>query len=168
MARDTGATVIVPIYPLVTPEEGGNAATVVPPMADFIADQVEAHGAENVSVYGDSAGGTLAMLAVQKIVRDCGGNAECVQTRVPPRMVLLSPSLGGTSIYTDPNFVLVDDPVTSIPRPGDPGLAGRLARWRSALGPDGGVSRGTSADRDLPRNQRHPDTRCVAFRQEDG
>ena len=26
----------------------------------------------------------------------------------------------GTSIYTDPNVVLVDDPVTSIPKPADP------------------------------------------------
>ena len=54
------------IYPLVTPEGDVEAETVVPPMADFIADQVQTHGADNVSVSGDSAGGTLAMLAVQK------------------------------------------------------------------------------------------------------
>jgi alpha/beta hydrolase fold len=86
----------------------------------YIAAQVETHGADNVSVYGDSAGGTLAMLAVQKIVRDCGNDAECLETSVPTRTVLLSPSLGGTTIYDDPNVVLVDEPVTSIPKPGDP------------------------------------------------
>ena len=54
MARNTGATVIVPIYPL-APQ--GTAATVVPAMADLISSQIDQHGAENVSVYGDSAGG---------------------------------------------------------------------------------------------------------------
>ena len=56
MARNTGATVIVPIYPLVP--QGGTAGTVVPAMADLISSQIDQHGAENVSVYGDSAGGT--------------------------------------------------------------------------------------------------------------
>ena len=56
MARNTGATVIVPIYPLV-PQ--GTAGTVVPAMADLISSQIDQHGAENVSVYGDSAGGTI-------------------------------------------------------------------------------------------------------------
>ncbi len=57
MARDTGATVIVPIYPLVP--QGGTAGTVVPAMADLISSQIDQHGAENVSVYGDSAGGSI-------------------------------------------------------------------------------------------------------------
>ena len=52
MARNTGATVIVPIYPLVP--QGGTAGTVVPAMADLISSQIDQHGAENVSVYGDS------------------------------------------------------------------------------------------------------------------
>ena len=56
MARNTGATVIVPIYPL-APQ--GTAATVVPAMADLISSQIDQHGAENVSVYGDSAGGDI-------------------------------------------------------------------------------------------------------------
>ena len=56
MARDTGATVIVPIYPL-APQ--GTAGTVVPDMADLISAQIDQHGAENVSVYGDSAGGGI-------------------------------------------------------------------------------------------------------------
>ncbi|MET0896499.1 MAG: alpha/beta hydrolase [Mycobacterium sp.] len=117
MARQTGATVVVPRYPLIP--DGGTAANSVPPMADFIATQAEMHGADKVSVYGDSAGGTLAMLAVHKIVRDCAGDAGCLAARVPSRLVLLSPGLAGPEIYTDPNAVLVDDPVSDIPNPED-------------------------------------------------
>jgi acetyl esterase/lipase len=47
MARDTGATVVVPIYPL-APQ--GPAATVVPQTADLISYEIDQHGAENVSV----------------------------------------------------------------------------------------------------------------------
>jgi len=43
MARNTGATVIVPIYPL-APQ--GTAATVVPTMADLISSQIDQHGAD--------------------------------------------------------------------------------------------------------------------------
>ncbi len=38
-------------------------------MADLISAQIDQHGAENVSVYGDSAGGGFALLAVQELVR---------------------------------------------------------------------------------------------------
>jgi triacylglycerol lipase len=120
MARDTGATVIVPMYPLVTPAAGGTAATIVPTMAEFVAGQVAAHGADNVSVYADSAGGLITMVTLQKIIRDCNGDAACLAAGVPSRIVLLSPPLGGTTIFTDPNVVLVDDPVSAIPKPGDP------------------------------------------------
>ncbi len=57
---------IVPIYPL-APQ--GTAATVVPAMADLISSQIDQHGAENVSVYGDSSGGTIGLAAVQELVR---------------------------------------------------------------------------------------------------
>ena len=83
MARNTGATVIVPIYPLVP--QGGTAGTVVPAMADLISSQIDQHGAENVSVYGDSLGGTIALAAVQELVRR--GDP------VPSHMVLISPAL---------------------------------------------------------------------------
>ena len=46
MARDTGATVVVPIYPL-APQ--GTAATIVPQTADFLSALVEQHGSENVT-----------------------------------------------------------------------------------------------------------------------
>jgi acetyl esterase/lipase len=101
MARDTGATVIVPIYPLVP--QGGTAGTVVPAMADLISSQIDQHGAENVSVYGDSAGGYLALAAVQELVRR--GDP------VPSHMVLVSPALDLT--FSNPAIQLVDDPVFS-------------------------------------------------------
>jgi acetyl esterase/lipase len=101
MARDTGATVIVPIYPLVP--QGGTAGTVVPAMADLISSQIDQHGAENVSVYGDSAGGYLALAAVQELVRR--GDP------VPSHMVLISPPLDLT--LSNPAIQFVDDPVFS-------------------------------------------------------
>ncbi len=118
MARDTGATVVVPIFPMVTPEEGGNAQTIVPPMADFIAGYVAEHGAENVSVYADSSGGMIAMLAVQKLIRDCQLAGDCT-TALPSRMVLISPALGGDDFMNDPNTQLVNDPVSMPVEPGE-------------------------------------------------
>jgi triacylglycerol lipase len=101
MARDTGATVIVPIYPLIP--EGGTAGTVVPAMADLISLQIDQHGAENVSVHGDSAGGTMALAAVQELVRR--GDP------VPSHMVLFSPALDAT--LSNPAIQFVDDPLFS-------------------------------------------------------
>jgi triacylglycerol lipase len=101
MARDTGATVIVPIYPLVP--QGGTAGTVVPAMADLISSQIDQRGAENVSVYGDSAGGYLALAAVQELVRR--GDP------VPSHMVLISPPLDLT--LSNPAIQFVDDPLFS-------------------------------------------------------
>jgi acetyl esterase/lipase len=101
MARDTGATVIVPIYPLVP--QGGTAGTVVPAMADLISSQIDQRGAENVSVYGDSAGGYLALAAAQELVRR--GDP------VPSHMVLISPPLDFT--LSNPAIQFVDDPLFS-------------------------------------------------------
>ena len=97
MARDTGATVVVAIYPL-APQ--GTAATVVPQTADVIAYEIAQHGAENVSVYGDSAGGGLALLAVQELVRR--------RDPVPSHMVLISPWLDAS--MSDPASQAIDDP----------------------------------------------------------
>jgi triacylglycerol lipase len=84
-AYQTGATFEVPIYPLL--QQGGTAGTVVPAMAGIISSQIAQHGAPHVSVVGDSAGGNLALAAVQYMV----------QTNplgpVPASMVLLSPWL---------------------------------------------------------------------------
>lgn len=99
IARDTGATVIVPLYPLV--RHGGTAATIVPDMADLIAAQIDQRGADNVSVYGDSAGGQMLFPAVQELVRR--------GSPVPYRMVLSSPVVDAT--FTDPAVPLVDDAI---------------------------------------------------------
>jgi acetyl esterase/lipase len=101
MARNTGATVVVPIYPVVP--QGGTAGTVVPAMADLISWQIDQHGAENVSVYGDSLGGTIGLAAARELVRR--GDP------VPSHMVLISPALDLT--FSNPAIQFIDDPVFS-------------------------------------------------------
>jgi acetyl esterase/lipase len=101
IASSTGATVNVPIYPVVP--QGGTAGTVVPAMADLISSQIDQHGAENVSVYGDSLGGTIGLAAVQELVRR--GDP------VPSHMVLISPALDLT--FSNLAIQFVDDPVFS-------------------------------------------------------
>jgi triacylglycerol lipase len=112
IARDTGATVIVPLYPLANEEgTGGTAATVVPVVADFIAGLVgdsQHGGAERVSVLGDSAGGAIALAAIQELARrraadPDGDHAE----QVPGRVVLIAPVLDAG--LSNPNAELVDD-----------------------------------------------------------
>ncbi|MEZ0339305.1 alpha/beta hydrolase fold domain-containing protein [Mycobacterium sp. pV006] len=99
MARDTGATVIVPLQTLVP--AGGTAATEVPRTADFITTVIEARGAGNVSVFGDSAGGGLALAAMQELVRR--------NSRVPSRLVLLAPWLDVS--MSDPRSDRIRDPL---------------------------------------------------------
>jgi triacylglycerol lipase len=101
MARETGATVAVPIYHLVS--QGGTAETIVPAVADLISSQIDQHGAQNVSVYGDSLGGAIGLSAVQELVRR--------GAPVPSHMVLISPALDLT--FSNPAIQLVDDPVFS-------------------------------------------------------
>jgi triacylglycerol lipase len=81
MAHQTGATIEVPLYPLV--EQGGTAGVVVPKVAGLISYEITEHGASHVSVLGDSAGGNIALAAVEYMV----ANNETV----PASMVLLSP-----------------------------------------------------------------------------
>jgi len=88
--------VIVPIYPLVP--QGGTAGTVVPTVMDLISSQIDQHGAKNVSVYGDSLGGTIGLAAVQELVR----RGE----PVPSHMVLISPALDLT--FSNPAIQFVD------------------------------------------------------------
>jgi triacylglycerol lipase len=99
MAKATGATIQVPIYPLV--QQGGTAGVVVPQVAGIISDSIAAHGVSNVSVYGDSAGGTLGLAAVQYLVTQA--------QPVPSRMVLISPGLDLS--LTNPNISLINDPL---------------------------------------------------------
>ena len=102
MAYQTGATIEVPIYPLAG--QGGTAGTVVPEMASLISMEIGLHGAPNVSVLGDSAGGAIGLAAVQYMV----ANNETV----PASMVLLSPWLDAA--LTNPNISLVNDPVLPL------------------------------------------------------
>ena len=85
-AYQTGATFEVPIYPLL--QQGGTAAPVVNQMAHFISSQIVAHGASHVSVTGDSAGGNLALAAVEEMVQ-----TNPSPLALPRSMVLLSPWL---------------------------------------------------------------------------
>ena len=85
-AYQTGATFEVPIYPLL--QQGGTAVPVVNQMAGLISSQITAHGVSHVSVMGDSAGGNLALAAVEEIAQ-----SPATFGPVPRSMVLLSPWL---------------------------------------------------------------------------
>ena len=101
MARQTGATVVVPDYTL---SPAGTAETVVPVMTDYISQVIAQNGAANVSVIGDSSGGGLALLAVQELVRR---NAA-----VPGHLVLLSPWLDVS--MSDPRSAQINDPLLNV------------------------------------------------------
>lgn len=98
MARKTGATVIVPLYPLVPV---GTAREVVPAVSDLISTQIDQRGVENVSVFGDSSGANISLAAVQELVRR--------GRTVPSRMVLSAPGVDST--LSNPAIALVDDPL---------------------------------------------------------
>jgi triacylglycerol lipase len=100
IARRTSATVIVPIYPL-APTPQGLAQNVIPGMADFISTQIAQHGVDNISVYGDSAGGGMALAVAQLLV----SRGEST----PSYMVLISPWLDIT--MSNPDIPSIDDPV---------------------------------------------------------
>jgi triacylglycerol lipase len=95
MAYQTGATIEVPIYPLI--QQGGTAGVVVPKMAGLISSEIAAHGASHVSVLGDSAGGSIALASVEYLV----ANNETV----PASMVLLSPVVDNS--WSNPNIASV-------------------------------------------------------------
>ena len=126
MARDTGAPVLVPIYPLAPPLGSGTATTLVPPMADYLSLLIDEHGVDNVSVYGDSSGGSFAVLAVQELIRRCRAAVACVLTESQPsRMVLVSPALHIT--LRTPEVEAIDDPILPRWDPDEiPGYNGEL------------------------------------------
>lgn len=117
LARATKATVLVPIYPLAP---RATAGTVVPALADLLANVCARYGAQAVGVIGDSAGGTLAMAATQELVR---------RGQPPPsRLALIAPLLDAT--MSDPESAAIDDPIL--------GFAGCVAigkLWAGALDP---------------------------------
>lgn len=103
MARQTGATVVVPLYPLATTEAGA-AVSIVPGMADFISARIAAEGAENVSIYADSAGPNLTLGAIRELVHR--GDP------LPASMVLISftPDLS----LSNPDLYEIDDPILDL------------------------------------------------------
>jgi acetyl esterase/lipase len=103
MARETGATVIVPLYPLAK-TEAGSANVLIPEMADFVSAQIDKYGAENVSIYGDSAGSTIAMATMRQLILD--------DKPLPSSMVLLS--LAPDFSSSNPDDAKVDDPIFDI------------------------------------------------------
>jgi triacylglycerol lipase len=118
LARRTQATVIVPICPLAS-SPLGRAKTVIPDLADLISAQIALHGSLNVSVYGDSAGGAMALSVAQVLV-----SRGAV---TPSRMVLICPMLDIT--MSNPAIALIDDLVlrsASLRRAGQE-WAGELA-----------------------------------------
>jgi triacylglycerol lipase len=100
IARRNRCAVVIPIYPLASTPQG-RAATVIPALADFLTMQVRQHGDDNIAVYGDSAGGAMALAAAQILVET--GRAT------PRSMVLISPWLDAT--MTNPAINAIDDPV---------------------------------------------------------
>ena len=102
--RETGATVIVPLYPLAT-TDAGKATTVIPETADFISQVIDANGdPDNVSIYADSAGSSLAMSAVRDLI--------LADKPLPGHMVLLS--MVADSSLTNPDVATINDPLFDI------------------------------------------------------
>jgi acetyl esterase/lipase len=118
MVRATNATVVVPIYPQIS--QGGNAAAVVPQIAGLISQEIGQYGADKVSVVGDSAGGGLALAAVQWMVSQ--------NMPVPKSLVLQSPWLDVT--MSNPAIATIDDPVLNRGELVTDGLA-----WAGDLSP---------------------------------
>jgi triacylglycerol lipase len=98
MARQTGATVIVPNYPLIPK---GTAGEVVPVVANFLSSLIAEHGTGNVSLLAESAGAGLGLAAVQELVRR--------DDSLPGAIVLESPWLDAT--VSDPASYTIDDPM---------------------------------------------------------
>jgi hypothetical protein len=103
LARQTGATVIVPMYPLAT-TEAGRATVVIPDAADFISHQIElSGGAENVSVYAVGRQHHAISAVRQRLLSG---------KPVPSSMVLVS--LAVDSTLQNPDIRAIDDPLFDI------------------------------------------------------
>ncbi|WP_246852687.1 alpha/beta hydrolase fold domain-containing protein [Naasia sp. SYSU D00948] len=117
LASAAGSEFTVPIYPLAPV---GTAGAVVPEIADLAAGLVAAAGPENVTLMGDSAGGTIALAAAMTL-RDRGIPS-------PAELVLISPALDLT--LTDPGIARIQprDPWLAVP-----GLRAAIDLWRGDL-----------------------------------
>jgi acetyl esterase/lipase len=108
----TRATITIPLYPLAPRHGWEDAFAMLRPLHAALAAR---HGAENITVAGDSAGGGLT-LALAQDLRDAG-------EPLPARLVLFSPWLD----------IATDDPGVLATEPRDPMLATPAAqlagRW---------------------------------------
>ena len=106
LAARTGTEFTVPIYPLVPL---GTAERVVSGFADLAASLVTEAGGANVLLFGDSAGGQIALSAAM-LLRARGVEA-------PRDIVLISPSLDLS--FTDPMIPRIQptDPWLAVPGP---------------------------------------------------
>ncbi|MDX3683568.1 MULTISPECIES: alpha/beta hydrolase fold domain-containing protein [unclassified Streptomyces] len=116
LASTAGIRIVVPIYPLAP---HGTAVTVVPRAAGLLRGLVAEHGAGQVSVIGDSAGGQIA-LSAGLLLRE-----EGIALR---RTVLISPALD----------LRLDNPEIDAVEPRDPwlarpGIRGAIDLWRADL-----------------------------------
>jgi acetyl esterase/lipase len=116
LAAATGFRILVPIYPLAP---RGTAATVVPRVAELLLQLAAEHGAENVSVIGDSAGGQIALSAAL-LARDSGTALA--------NTVLIAPALDLSLNNPDIDAIEPHDPWLARP-----GLRTAIELWRAGL-----------------------------------
>jgi acetyl esterase/lipase len=100
IARDTGLDVLVPIYPLI-PRPAATAVQVVAGLHEIMTHVKQ----PIVSVGGDSAGGNLAMLLAQHLVRVKSDLISRVKS-----LVLISPALDCTMSHPETKRLEVNDP----------------------------------------------------------
>ncbi len=112
----TSSQILVPIYPLAP---HGTAASVVPRIAELLRNLCEKHGANNVSVVGDSAGGQIALSAALLLRDDQVALAHTV---------LIAPALDLSLSNPEIDAVEPDDPWLVRP-----GLHTAVDLWRDGL-----------------------------------
>ncbi|KAH7303540.1 Alpha/Beta hydrolase protein [Stachybotrys elegans] len=100
IARDTGLDILVPIYPLV-PRPTATAEQVIAGLHEIMTQVKQ----PIVSIAGDSAGGTLAILVAQHLVRIKSDLASRVRS-----LVLISPLLDCTISHPETKTLEVNDP----------------------------------------------------------
>lgn len=83
IVTDTGATVIVPDYPLAPKYTYKDVFNMIEPLYGEIVAKV---GSDNIVVMGDSAGGGIGLALVEKITEDSNYN-------IPSKTILISPWL---------------------------------------------------------------------------
>lgn len=119
LSDTTGTEITVPVYPLV-PRPEATARAVVTRIADIAHGLSEGVGGHNVTLLGDSAGGTIA-LSVAQLLHTRGVSS-------PRDVVLISPVIDMT--FTDPEIYRIEpsDPWLDVPGPRAVG-----ERWRGEL-----------------------------------